>query len=318
MKGYGFILMDQRMKTKIMTPHEEAWDHVKEHLFGSVCEVSRRVPWGFINDKPDIINLTVDRFLNSHGKFDTIILHILSGEGEPKGNVLQVIHSAMDRCIKLVILEHVPWSKDFKRLPQIGYMWDLMPRGYIYENWGRNLLLACTTFDMLQLPELSDGYLDEHLDERYVTKRDHGIDKKLRIYTHTSESKIDFKLPEGTIHWVIGGGLAYESMSAANDNILFDSILIQVLECAKRYEPGWKIDRLFDHEVKTHKWPKQWRVVESNGVKPDKILHKSLRDLDCEGETVYVSTVDFKHWRHLVHDNNIIDSLTNRDKPELL
>jgi len=38
-----------------MNAHIEAWNHVKEHLYGRVCEVSRKSPWGFKEDKEDII-----------------------------------------------------------------------------------------------------------------------------------------------------------------------------------------------------------------------------------------------------------------------
>ena len=34
-----------------MNHHEEAWKHVKPQLFGTVCEVTRKKPWGFQEDR---------------------------------------------------------------------------------------------------------------------------------------------------------------------------------------------------------------------------------------------------------------------------
>lgn len=297
-----------------MTHHSEAWGHVKKHLFGKVCEVARRTPWGFVKDDPRIINVTVTEFLNSADRYDTILLHILSGECEHTERVKKTITSAFDRCIKLVILEHNP--DEFDGLVDLGFIEEMLIGDIIYEDWGRNVLYACTTFKYLQLPQLSDKYYKTHIDSTYIGPGDHGIDTNLLVYTHTSESPIDFELPEGLIYWVIGGGIAYESMSVKNNNILMDSILRQVLLCAHYYEPSWKIDRLFDFsDLEVREW-KNWRVIDFNGVKPDKILHLSLDKLVCSECSVYVSTVHINAWRHLLN-NTILDGWTNRDTIQL-
>ena len=294
-----------------MTHHQEAWDHVKEHLFGSVCEVATKVPWGFRRDRADIINVDVGEFLLTDSRFDTILLHILSGEGLPEETMTEVIESAKERCIKLVILEHNP--DQFPVIPTVDYIPDMLDSP-IHENWGRNMLWACTTFAYLELHQLNDKYYSDNINKSYINSRDHGIDTDLLVYTHTSESPIGFELPKGLIYWVIGGGIAYESMNGDNINILIDSVLRQVLLCAHIYEPGWKVDRLFDFSNLTiSKWPKRWRVVESNGIKPDAIRHLPLDELDCNA-SVYVSTVHKSHWKHLIKDNNILEAWTERDE----
>ena len=299
-----------------MTHHEEAWNHVKEHLFGTVCEVTRKKPWGFKQDRDDIVNVTVQEFLESTDRYDTIILHILSGEGVDAGVICVVIEQAIERCIKLVILEHNPNSKDFKYLHGTQYMYNLIRnKGVVSEHWGRNFLLACTTFRYLQLPQLSDAYYKKHINNAYVSRIDHGIDPSLKVYTHTSEQPVSFDLPEGTIYWVIGGGIVTENMETENENILIDSVLKQVLLCANDYEPGWKVDRLFDFSgLRLPDWKNEWRVIEPNGVTPDKILHLSLEDLDCEDCTVYVSTVHIDQWWHLIKKNRIMEAWTSRNK----
>ena len=301
-----------------MTHHQEAWQHVKPHLFGTVCEVTRTKPWGFYHDRPDIINVTVDEFLDEHYKrYDTVILHILSGEGERRDTIKEVLNMAHKVCIKLVILEHNPDSDDFDLLPDVGFMplrfWG---QEVIHENWGRNMLWAGTTFEYLELPQLSDSYFNEHINKSFIKKGDHGIDVAELIYTHTSEAPIDFELPETTTYWVIGGGIAYESMEDYNRNILIDSILKQVLYAAWHYElDWWKVERLCDfNDLDFSKsWPK-WRVVDSNWVTPNAIKHLPIQDLNCKGCVVYVSTVHKMHWEHLIQANIILDAWTDRYK----
>jgi hypothetical protein len=302
-----------------MNNHLEAWEHVKKHIFGSVCEVARRTPWGFKEDMNSIHNVTVEEFLKSDDKFDTIILHILSGEGEPTGKIIDCIYHAYDHCIKLIILEHNPDSKDFKDLVSLGFIKSelkLIGEHYIEDNWGRNMLFALTTMAPLHLPHLNDKYYKENIDKTFVLPHDEGIHKKHLIYTHCSETPIDFELPEGTIYWVAGGGLAFEAMEDKNENILIDSVLRQCIYWTKQ---TWKTDRLYSFEdLKIDKDYRQWRVIKHNNVQPDSIQHISLQDLDCEGNTVYVSTVHKKYWEHLKGRNNIIDAWSARDKPCLI
>lgn len=299
-----------------MNHHAEAWDHVRKHLFGNVVEVTRETPWGFKEDRADIKNMSVHDFLNSEVQTDTIILHILSGEGHNRIDIEMCIRKAMDDCIKLVILEHNP--KNMK-VPDIQYIKDMLPE-HITEDWGRNMLFACTTFKRLILNELSDEYRAKHLDTVYVTEEDEGIDPKRLIYTHTSEHADKFEIPKGVVWWVIGGGLAYEMMEEKNRNILIDSVLRQVLHCAYRYgEEYWKLHRIWDKvaDVEYVGDYKQWRRVDRNEVLPDEIRHLALQDLNCEGDTVYVSTVHRDFWKHLEKHNNIMDGWTIRDRVQL-
>jgi hypothetical protein len=309
-----------------MDHHNEAWLHVKQHFLGTVCEVTRKRPWGFIHDMPEIVNMTVSEFLSSDDYYDTIILHILSGEGEYTGNIYKAIREALNRCIKLIILEHNPQCKSFENIRDIDWMFDeIYPNRYIIDNWGRNLLIACSTTTPLQLPQLSDRWLRDNISKSYVTKDDCGIDKDYLIYTHTSESPIDFVIPPGKVVWVAGGGLCLESMSRNNVNIIIDPILKQCIYIAFRVGvERWKLERLCPGITMIHsqdylpQWddPKHWRRTIWNYVVPDSIELDSLEN--AEGDTVYVSTVDMKYWKHLAGKCNIIDSFTERDKPKLI
>lgn len=287
-----------------MNHHLEAWEHIKKHLFGTVCEVVRKKPWGFKEDREDIQTKTVDEFLNCDERFGTVILHILSGEGEPKENILKVLEKAENNAVKVVILEHNPeiWG-----LPEIDF-----GKG-IYENWGRNVLFAFSSLGLLEINELSDKYVSEHIDQVYVNETDHGICAENLIYTHTSESPIDFDLPKGTINWVIGGGLPYESMR--DGDVLFDSVLRQCLFSALKYgTPKWKIDMIYKFkplkELKEN-WLPHWRKPDDNGNRPSKIVHKRISDF--KRGNIYVSTVDYEYWKHL--KGNILEAFTEpRDK----
>jgi hypothetical protein len=127
-------------------------------------------------------------------------------------------------------------------------------------------------------------------------------------------------MPDGIVWWVIGGGLAYESMEEKNRNILIDSVLRQVLHCAYRYGVEyWKLHRIWEEvaDVEYVGDYKQWRRVDRNEVLPDEIRHIALQDLNCEGDTVYVSTVHKDYWKHLEATNNIMDGWTKRDHVQL-
>jgi len=306
-----------------------AWPFVSNELFGSVCEVARRVPRScrpsipdsrcFQQHREDIINVSVDQFLSSDDRYDTILLHILSGEGAPKDVVLEVLNSAYSRCLKVVVLEHSPHSD----LPDLEFIREFIEgQGELcrYFNWGRNLLWSFTTMAPFHIPQLNDDYYQRHIDNVAPVKHPSWVDENTFVYAHTSESNLTFDLPNGTIWWVIGGGLAYENMCEGNHNILFDSIFRQAVYCAKIYGvPTWKTDKLycFDDLVVRPDFP-QWRVATVNGVKPDSIRHLDLRELMCKGCTVYTSTVERPYWKHLAFDNNIIESLAPRNTPKLV
>jgi hypothetical protein len=305
-----------------MNHHNDAWTIVQSHIFGSVCEVARTTPWGFKEDMEEIHNVSVNEFLKSDSRYDTIILHILSGEGS--AYLKECIKHAYDLCVKLIVLEHNPNHKDWEydtnvtwdRLSYIEQLEKVYGEKVIKEDWGRNILYACTTMAPFHLPQLNNKYYNKHINESYVRPHDEGIDKKHLIYTHTSESPIDFELPEGTIYWVAGGGLAFEAMESSNNNILIDSVLRQCIYWSKQ---SWKTDRLYTFEgIKIDEDYKQWRVIKHNNIQPDSIQHIPLQDLKCKDSTVYVSTVHKNYWKHLVPNNNIIDAWTERDKPCLI
>lgn len=323
--------------------HQQAWSKVKSQVFGSVCEVARRTPWGFKCDDDSIDNKTVKEYLGSKDFFDTVILHILSGEGESQSQIIDVLNHAYANSVKILVLEHNPYHEDWNDLSK--EMISSKPRDIDFiRKWidskkekfdesiigdGRNLLISFTTMQPLHLPQLSDDYLKENIDKKYVNSHDCGIDKKFRVYTHTSEYGIDFDLPEGRIYWTIGGGLPYEAMSSSNENILFDSVLLQVLYSGYLYGVDKnKLKRIFKDIEKIGEgspdtlphWnnrPNLWRKTKSNGVVPDSIIHKNIKDLNCENDTVYVSSIDKNFWGHLESKNNVIDSWTKRDFPTL-
>lgn len=304
-----------------MNTHIEAWNHVKPHLFGDVCEIARKTPWGFREDNKSIHNVTIDQFLASKDTFDTIILHILSGEGEPMDRILKVLESVYLRSVKVIILEHNPDSKDFKDLAQLDPIKDFIEdkkERYIYEDWGRNLLYAFTTMSPFHLPELNDKVAQDT--SKYYKPGRAGMDPVNNIYILTSESPIDFDLPDGTIYWVIGGGLAYESIQEKNKNILIDSCLSQCIYAALKYGvDNRKLSRLRNlNDIDLYRGWEQWRYAEMNGVIPDSIRYISLDKLKVKNCTVYISTVPKKIWKHLIKDNHIIDALTERDLPRLV
>jgi len=313
-----------------MNNHEIAWSYVEDELFGVVCEVSRKTPWGFYMHRADIINLSVEEFLNSEGRYDTVILHILLGEGETQENFLDCIEEAQKRAIKVVVLEHNPKHEDFcdeelRSLEMIDSF--LMENNSVpkIKNWGRNMLYAYTTLHPLQLPELSDKYLEKHLDNTFCQVGDHGVCQSNLVYIKTSESPIDFELPlAGVKFWVIGGGIPYESMREDDFNYLFDVSLRQCLLAGYRFiaeTDTWKIQRVYTFKppVENEQDAPHWRLVKGNGVHPDYIFHHGLEELmECRGATIYVSTVHKKHWGHLMNQNNIIDAWSERDKPKLL
>jgi hypothetical protein len=299
-----------------MDHHLEAWQHVEPHLFGTVLEVALRTPWGFKQDRADIENITVEQYLSRPMRFDTILFHILLGEGlQSMKTFKDCITKAKSECVNLVILEHDPihW----------GFNYDIescFPYPHCaYENWGRNFLTAASTFKRLKL-NLSDSYVKQALKENFVSPSDHGIDPNHLVYIKTSESPIDFSIPSGTAYWVIGGGLCFESMQSHNYNILFDLSLRQCLYAGLQCdEPIWKLERIWPEVTKVltnFDWP-VWREVRSNGVFPAEIHHCKLENLPAADSTVYVFTIDTKHWIHLAESNNIIEAFTTRNLPKL-
>lgn len=312
----------------MMDHHKIAWQKVQPQIFGKVCEVSRVTPWGFCNDDPQIKNQTVDDFLSSQETYHTVILHILSGESVATELIAQTIRAAVARCIKLIILEHNPDSGDISGLRPVDWMIGfLSPNRVVVDNWGRNLMMYCSTTAPLQIPEISNDWYRENINRSYVHEYDCGIDKRHLIYTHTSETRIDFDLPEGTIYWVAGGGLALESMKRKNRNVIFDSIFRQCVYTAFRTGlETWKAESLVpgitsiyapSYLPQTGGRPDHWRRVEWNHIRPDEIIVAGVEDLHPDpADTVYVSTVEREKWNHL--PCNLIDAFTERDHPKLI
>lgn len=297
--------------------HAEAWNHVKPHLFGQVIEVTTRPNWGFYHDDDQIVNVTADEYFWAFVRTGTIILHILQGEGMPKQQVSSIISKAQCECVKLIILEHNPEHEDWPDLQPVDWMESYFPTVPIIENWGRNMLIANTTMEPLHIPQLSNDYVARHLPHTYVTPQDEGIDPHMLVYTHTSESPIEADLSdEQFMYWVIGGGLAYESMHKGTFNILIDSVLRQVLYCALLHGvERWKLKMIWPDVDRVKPGPdyREWRKVKPNGVRPDLIMHKNLRELNTECLT-YVSTVPGTEWQHLPY---VLESVTIRNKPQL-
>jgi hypothetical protein len=314
-----------------MNAHYEAWEHVQKQLFGDVCEITMTTPWGFKERDPSgITNISVEQFLKNPKRYDTIILHILQGEGLPTDKFDKVKELAEAHCIKIIILEHNPKSKDFFGTEVQHITLSKNPRSYVTtECWGRNQLEAYLTIGNVNIPNFNDDYWQTHKDKRFVVKGDKGIDQDNLIYVRTSEEKFPTKLPDTNRHWVIGGGFAFEYPLSLKDT-LFDPILAQCMWAA--YQIGdqkdrWKINRLYpwikplakeDTIEAQGENPTHWRRVYVHPKINCNIVHGSLQDLKVKDSMVYVSTVHNDYWAHLVKDNIILDAWSNRDKPRWL
>jgi len=326
----------------VMDPHKEAWKHVSAELYGSVCEVARRVPWGFKQDRRDIENQTVDTFLSEKRSWGTVVLHILAGEGEPVGRVLGVIDNAYQRCVKLAILEHTPghadWEKSktvlHEKIRAIVDHVKLKEPGASVYSWGRNMIISTTTLAPLTIP-LSDSYYDENIGVRYVGKNDHGCDKEALVYTHTSEDPISDDIIEqtegDTVWWVAGGGLCFEAIHKrrSGKNHIIDSTLAQLLYV--RHMMGGaekKIESLVSLSGVSSRangynlppWRNVFAAVDWSSIvgKIEGMYHIPLDRLDVAGDVVYVSSVHRRHWTSVAKKNTIISSFAPRNRPTLL
>ena len=343
----------------MVNAHEKAWKQVEGEIFGNVLEVTRRTPWGFKEDRKDIVNVTVDEFLKSDTYYDTIILHILAGEGEPIGNVFDCIEHAEKLCLKLIVLEHDPidsaWQ-DSKLVKQLlidsiedaiicsDVYWD-----YHINRFGRNMIIAATTLSHFNLSELNDEWYNKRINQAFVSPRDKGIDKNNLIYTHTSEcdmSEEEYKkVPKDKPIYSVIGGQAYLNFiykEGIEQVKLIDPILSQCIYARYCLEEDkqdktfkLKIGSLYPIQALETLWTtspvyqeqggneQHWyniAVAKAKGI-PDALIEiecKSLQDLDVENSVVYISTVERRYWEHLIEKNCIIDSLTNRDVPEVM
>tara|TARA_B100001564_G_C20637989_1_gene670654 strand:- start:734 stop:1774 length:1041 start_codon:yes stop_codon:yes gene_type:complete len=340
-----------------MNHHIEAWHKVQSEIFGSkILEIARKIPWGFKEDMPSIKNITVKDFLiNDNNFYDTIILHILAGEGEPLNNIIDVINKSYNQCVKLIILEHDPHSEDWwheknvthDRINLVLNSIQALEPFCKFDSWGRNCLISSTTLHPLWL-DLSTSYYDKHINKTYLTKVDKGCDIDHLIYTHSSESAISDKIIEkinnnltSECWWILGGGLCLEAIPSINKkHIIFDSTLRQVLFFRYLLEKDSeiidkKISTLypckhFKHAIEEslpymsqNNNPKHWRNIYKNFQLDinniSAIYHKDITEINIKNENIYVSTVDKIHWKHLIECNNVIDSVSEpRDIPKYI
>jgi len=327
--------------------HLDAWQKVEDELLGNVCEVSRKIPWGFIGKRSNFVNLSVDQFLSSHTYYDTIVFHILSGEGEPIDRIITSLGLAFSRCLKLVILEHDPTSPDWA---SVGFMPSnlqkirefLESKTNIHEiSWGRNLLITGTTTP-LYIPGLNDKYCAGHIRHKFACSNDCGINKEHLIYTHTSESPVSDKdiarlAKLKRITWVAGGMLCLETIPKLPnvEHHIIDSVLLQLVYLQYIIEPNQKMGSLYNLEklrdIKTDaplfmdqgtakKW---WRNTILNLPRPyppiKSIKHTQLYEFSDPGHGIYVSTVGRKDWEHLTDDHLILTSIGGvRDTPHII
>jgi hypothetical protein len=213
-------------------------------LFGNVCEITSRPNWGFKQDRGDILNVTAEEFLDSPFFSDTIVLHILAGEGVPLAVIQDLIPVVYDHCVKLVVLEHNPVSSDWSgsehvTVARLQFLLDnlrLCGDSISTKDLGRNILFAMTTLHPLDLPELSDSFYEEEIDKKFVGPEDIGIDIPNRVYVTTSESPLPDKylsmIPRDLkCTWVIGGQWYLETVPKLpnNEHHLIDIVLLQTI-----------------------------------------------------------------------------------------
>jgi hypothetical protein len=327
-------------------PHKIAWRSIQPTLFGDVCEITSRPDWGFKQDRKDIQNVTAEEFLDSPFFSDTIILHILAGEGVSLAVIQDLIPVVYDNCVKLVILEHNPISSDWTgneavSVARLQFLLDTL-RVYgdsvLTKDLGRNLLFTLTTLHPLDLPELSDSFYEEKIDMKYK-KHGQGIDNRTRVYTHTSELPLPDEylpmIPEDLrCTWVIGGQWYLDTIPKLpnNEHHLIDTVLLQLIYARyviedDREDPVFlrKIGRLYNvvefkrmaedtPDLHYHgDWA--WRNVIKDreryrGIKDQisSIRLGNVADLHPEGELVYTSTVKHTLTEHLLRDNYVISA----------
>ena len=176
-----------------MNPHITAWNAIKDEMFGEVCEVARRVPWGFKADYPSIHNVTCDQFLETDKAFGTVILHILIGEGESLDVFEKVFRHAYKHALKVIVLEHSPSSSDWARNDnvteeRIDFLQKLLDESVERirtKDLGRNVVHLFTTVKPLFIDQINDNYIKENLNKSWKgTKKAAWYSDG--YYTHTS------------------------------------------------------------------------------------------------------------------------------------
>jgi hypothetical protein len=316
-----------------MKPHRIAWRAVQPTLFGNVCEITSRPDWGFKEDRGDIQNFTAEEFLDSPFFSDTIILHILAGEGVSLAVIQDLIPVVYDNCVKLVVLEHNPLSSDWDgnaavSVARLQFLLDnlkLCGNSIVTRDLGRNLLFTMTTLHPLDLPELSDAFYNEEINKKFVRPKDRGIDIPNRVYVTTSE----YPLPDEYIPlipedlrctWVVGGQWYLETVPKLpnNEHHLIDVVLLQIIFARYVIEEDRedavflrKMSSLYDvAELKRMADDSPNELFQGNGhrwrnVIKDRSKYKGIKNqissirlgdvatMKVEGELIYTSTVKY-------------------------
>jgi glycosyltransferase involved in cell wall biosynthesis/SAM-dependent methyltransferase/predicted O-methyltransferase YrrM len=115
-------------------PHTWAYGAVAPHVFGSVVEVTHKVPWGF--HEIHRINVTVPQYLHTAFAADTTILHILLGEGIEPSEFLAVYSRALRQSRRVVVLEHNRDSLDWGPRPAASFVPEAELRRMLAKNYG--------------------------------------------------------------------------------------------------------------------------------------------------------------------------------------
>jgi len=100
-------------------PHAWAYAALVPHVFGSIVEVTHKVPWGFHEFART--NVDVSQYLEAVFSADTTILHILLGEGIGRQQFLAVYHKALSQSRRVIVLEHNRESADWAKDPPVHF-----------------------------------------------------------------------------------------------------------------------------------------------------------------------------------------------------
>ncbi len=110
-------------------PHAYAHAAVASHVFGTVVEVTHKVPWGF--DELPRTNVTVPEYLTNPFPADTTILHILIGEKIPQCVTKEVYEKALAQSRRVLVLEHNKDSDDWAPSPPDYFMGEEELRDFL-------------------------------------------------------------------------------------------------------------------------------------------------------------------------------------------
>ncbi|MCC6933559.1 MAG: glycosyltransferase family 1 protein [Deltaproteobacteria bacterium] len=109
---WAWITSHNSIKVSQLNPHYHALLAMLPQLRGHIVEVTHKTPWGF-NEFPRE-NILYQDYLVKPCAADTIILHILIGEGLGAPIFSQVLAKAYQECANILILEHERNSIDWQ------------------------------------------------------------------------------------------------------------------------------------------------------------------------------------------------------------